>query len=166
MAHDDEAPHPGSIDPAVARGNTSGSTTPPVDSGGSTDIHDDDALADALAAEYSSLATAAIPVVTQSVPSSGSASGEDWLSRMFDESEPDVTPAENAGVAPSLVAAASNDESSTESSGEPQLSAPTITAVDDTVPATGTMPTAETALATEAAFADGSESIAEPLFTS
>ena len=118
MAHDDEAPHPGSIDPAVARGNTSGSTTPPVDSGGSTDIHDDDALADALAAEYSSLATAAIPVVTQPVPGSGSASGEDWLSRMFDESEPDVTPAEDAGVAPSLVAAASNDESSTESSGE------------------------------------------------
>ena len=166
MAHDDEAPHPGSIDPAVARGNTSGSTTPPVDSGGSTDIHDDDALADALAAEYSSLATAAIPVVTQPVPGSGSASGEDWLSRMFDESEPDVTPAENAGVTPSLVAAAGNDESFTESSGEPQLSAPTITAVDDTVPATGTMPTAETALATEPALADGSESIAEPPFTS
>ena len=160
MAHDDEAAAPGFIDPAIAGGNASGSTTPPVDIGNRADIHDDDALADALAAEYSSLATAAVPKVTPPVPRDGSTSGEEWLSRMFDESEPDVTPAEGNGVAPSPVAVAGNDESSVVSPGATQLSAPATTPVDEAVPATEAVPIIQPAAA------DRLESPHEPSLTS
>ncbi|MBG6054351.1 purine-cytosine permease-like protein [Salinibacterium sp. CAN_S4] len=121
MAHDDEAPYPGSIDPAGARGTTSGSTPARAGSDEADDVHDDDALADALAAEYTWLATAAIPIVTQPTTGAASASGEDWLSRMVDEPESesdgapaDVQEAEPTGIPEDLPVAQDEPTSASE----------------------------------------------------
>ncbi|MBC7590201.1 MAG: cytosine permease, partial [Salinibacterium sp.] len=68
MAHDGEALDPTSSRPASPAGTASGppSSLAARQGGAASDgeIHDDDALADALAAEYTWMATAAIPIVS------------------------------------------------------------------------------------------------------
>lgn len=135
MAHDDEAHDPTSLEPESADQNGSGSNASHAADGAHDEIHDDDALADALAAEYTWLATAAIPIPSfdDYFDDTDDDGGDDPAGNVASDDAP-AAPAAEALWVDSDPVGAPEPSSST---GEPPVAAPFVSPFDPPAPVAG-----------------------------